>query len=74
MSIADLEKGQKAQIIGYTDGCAHLRMMEMGFLPGEILQIIQIAPLGGPMAIGISGYVLSLRREEAKTVLVHPAL
>lgn len=42
----------------------------MGCIPGEAVKIDQIAPLGGPIAISVSGYNLSLRIEEADNILV----
>jgi len=42
----------------------------MGCIPGEKIEVIRIAPLGDPIAISITGYMLSLRKEEAATVRV----
>lgn len=42
----------------------------MGCLPGEWVHIERKAPLGDPIAIAVSGYLLSLRKEEAETILV----
>ena len=47
-----------------------LRLMEMGFVPGEIVTIEQVAPLGDPISISVAGYNLSLRLNEAAKVLV----
>lgn len=44
--------------------------MEMGCIPGEEVVVEQIAPLGDPISIRIAGYSLSLRRSEAKQVIV----
>jgi ferrous iron transport protein A len=44
----------------------------MGCTPGEIVTVDNIAPMGDPIAIFISGYLLSLRKQEASTVLVKP--
>jgi len=42
----------------------------MGCLPGEKITLTKIAPLGDPIAIEISGYELSLRKDEASTVVL----
>lgn len=47
-----------------------LKLMEMGFVPGEIVTIEQVAPLGDPISISVAGYNLSLRLNEAAKVLV----
>jgi ferrous iron transport protein A len=44
--------------------------MEMGCLPGEMIVLEQIAPLGDPISVSISGYSLSLRLNEAESILV----
>ena len=44
--------------------------MEMGLLPGELIVIVKIAPLGDPISVKIGTYMLSLRREEANAVMV----
>jgi ferrous iron transport protein A len=47
-----------------------LKLMEMGFIPGEEITIEQVAPLGNPISVSVAGYSLSLRLNEAKSVLV----
>ncbi|PWU01889.1 MAG: ferrous iron transport protein A [Bacteroidetes bacterium] len=47
-----------------------LKLMEMGFVPGEVVTIEQVAPLGDPISISVAGYNLSLRLNEAAKVLV----
>jgi len=47
-----------------------LKLMEMGFIPGEIVSIVQKAPLGDTISVTVAGYNLSLRLSEAENVLV----
>jgi ferrous iron transport protein A len=42
----------------------------MGLVPGELVQIEQVAPLGDPICIKVSGYSLSLRIDEAEGIIV----
>jgi ferrous iron transport protein A len=70
ISLADLKKGQKAFIRSFANDALSSRLLEMGCLPGESLSISRTAPLGCPLAIHIAGYELSLRRDEAASVLV----
>jgi ferrous iron transport protein A len=44
--------------------------MEMGCVPGEIIIIDQVAPLGDPISILVAGYHLSLRLNEAENIWV----
>jgi Fe2+ transport system protein FeoA len=52
---------------------ARRRLLEMGFVPGTPLRVVRLAPLGDPMQIELHGYHISLRRSEARTILVDPA-
>jgi ferrous iron transport protein A len=44
--------------------------MEMGCLPGEEVTLERLAPMGDPMAIAVAGYSLSLRKNEAASVVL----
>ncbi|HEX5551910.1 MAG TPA: FeoA family protein [Chitinophagaceae bacterium] len=48
----------------------HVKLMEMGCVPGETVSITKIAPLGDPISIAVAGYNLSLRRTEAQYIWV----
>lgn len=70
--LASLVPGDTA-IISYLEECPiMLKLMEMGCLPGELIKVNFTAPLGDPIAIQVSGYSLSLRKEEARMVHVTP--
>lgn len=70
ISLAELKKGQKAYIRSFTNDALSSKLIEMGCLPGEPIMLSRTAPLGCPLAINIAGYELSLRREEAASVLI----
>jgi ferrous iron transport protein A len=70
MNLTQLQKGQKALIKSFTSDVLSSKLIEMGCLPGEILTLSKTAPLGCPLAVSVSGYELSMRREEAACVLV----
>ncbi|MFL2569267.1 MAG: ferrous iron transport protein A [Flavobacteriales bacterium] len=70
-NLSELKLGTKAIIDSFSDKELALKLMEMGCLPGEKIHIERKAPLGDPIAISISGYVLSMRKAEAKTILVN---
>ncbi|MSP70210.1 MAG: ferrous iron transport protein A [Bacteroidetes bacterium] len=69
-NLASLKPGEKAVIISFLDEDLSLKLLEMGCTPGEEVEVEKIAPFGDPIAINISGYVLSLRRAEASTVQI----
>ena len=49
------------------------RLMELGVLPGTVVEVIRRAPLGDPMEIALRGVHLSLRKSEARHIDVTPA-
>lgn len=65
-----LKLGQSATIQEFTDDFLSLKFIEMGCLPGEKVKLCNIAPFGDPIAIEVSGYLLSLRKQEASTIIV----
>ncbi|MCW3084556.1 MAG: Fe2+ transport system protein [Bacteroidetes bacterium] len=69
-NLSQLKVGQSAIIDSFTDKKMALKLLEMGCTPGEIVKLDRIAPLGDPIAISVAGYLLSLRKEEASTIMV----
>ena len=53
-----------------TDPKLKMRLLELGLLKGTTIEIIRYAPLGDPIEIKIRGYRLSIRKEEAESVLI----
>jgi ferrous iron transport protein A len=70
MLLSELLPGQKATIVRFTTEDIFLKLMEMGCLPGEDIEIVKIAPLKDPVSVSVAGYVLSLRLDEAKHIVV----
>lgn len=69
--LADLPVGASAVIVRLdAPGPIRRRLLEMGFVRGEVLRVERLAPLGDPMELVIKGYHLSLRREESEGILV----
>jgi ferrous iron transport protein A len=70
MKLSDLKPGQEAVIDEFDNSEILLKLMEMGCVPGERVYLEQVAPLGDPISIKISGYSLSLRLNEAEHINV----
>jgi ferrous iron transport protein A len=71
--LSELEPGQKAIIHSFENDEIFLKLMEMGCVPGEEVLVEMLAPLGDPISIKVAGYQLSLRIEEARSILVNPS-
>lgn len=50
------------------NGPKTVRLMEMGLTPGTEIEIIRSAPLGFPIEVKVRGYMLTLRKSEAKCI------
>ncbi|GIV39180.1 MAG: iron transporter FeoA [Thermonema sp.] len=70
-SVADLRKGERARIVALLDEQLSVKLFELGFLPNTWVELVFVAPLGDPIGVRINeSYQLSLRKEEAKTILI----
>lgn len=68
--LSELKAGSVAKIISFENNDLFLKLMEMGCVPGERIRVEQVAPLGDPISISVSGYNLSLRINEADNIFV----
>ena len=68
--LSQLKPGQSGIIEDFDNQEIHLKLMEMGCLPGEKICLEQKAPLGDPVSVTVAGYRLSLRLNEADHILV----
>ncbi len=71
MRLSDLPQGHSGVIVKVLGhGAFRKRMIEMGFIKGQTVEVLQHAPLKDPIKYSIMGYELSLRRSEAELVIV----
>jgi ferrous iron transport protein A len=69
-SVAEMKPGDIGIITGFSDEHLSVKLMEMGCLPGVPVRFNFTAPFGDPICISVSGYELSLRKEEAATISI----
>lgn len=66
MRLSDLQTGEKAVIVKVLGhGAFRKRIIEMGFVRGQKVEVLLNAPLKDPIKYKIMGYEVSLRRSEA---------
>ncbi|MBY0245974.1 MAG: ferrous iron transport protein A [Sphingobacteriaceae bacterium] len=70
MKLSDLKIGERGTISFFTDVEMSVKLMEMGCLPGEVVEVERFAPFGDPIAIRVSGYQLCLRKSEASMIII----
>lgn len=68
--LCDLVEGQTATIHHVVTCAMCEKLLEMGCIPGEVLKVEHIAPLGDPIAISVTGSCFMLRKSDAKFVEV----
>ena len=68
--LSELKSGQEGIIKEFRNNDIFLKLMEMGCVPGERILLEQVAPLGDPISVSVSGYHLSLRLNEAENIIV----
>jgi len=68
--LSELAVGKAAIIREFESDEIFLKLMEMGCIPGELVKVIQMAPMGDPISITVAGYRLSLRLNEAELIWV----
>ena len=61
---------QKAKVVGIAESELKPKLLEMGLYAGKEVEVLFKAPFGDPIAVDISGYVLSMRLSEAKLIEV----
>ncbi len=69
-NLSQLKVGETAIIKEFTDDFLSLKFLEMGCLPGEKITLERIAPLGDPLIVNISGYLMTMRTAEAQTIII----
>ena len=62
------QKGRVTKIIGRSG--ANKRIADMGVVPGTVVEVERVAPLGDPIDVKLKGYHLSLRKQEASNISV----
>jgi len=68
MTLADLQINECA-VIKFV-GNLKPRLLEMGLIPGTSVRFIKRTPLGGPIEVKVRDFYLSIRLDDAKSILV----
>ena len=70
MTLADLKRGQQGIIKDVSSMHIPLKLLEMGCLPGNSVELVQVAPFADPMYLNINGSHLAIRKETAIHILI----
>lgn len=67
-----LQQGDQAKILDIQspNSAYRARLLAMGLLPQTTFSVTRVAPLNDPIEIAVRGVHLSLRRQEAKCLII----
>jgi DtxR family Mn-dependent transcriptional regulator len=71
--LSDLLPGQEAEVLGISPlirGLARSRLLDLGIVPGTVLEIDLVGPAGDPVAYRVRGASIALRQEQSNRILV----
>ena len=68
LTIADLKRGQRGIILDFSAEVIPLKLLEMGCLPGNEVELVQTAPFRDPIYLNINGSHLAIRKETATQI------
>ncbi len=68
LSLAQLKKGQKGIITDVNIDEIPLKLLEMGCLPGNRVELVQVAPFGDPLYFIFNDSHVAIRLETAKEI------
>ncbi|GGG35686.1 FeoA family protein [Bizionia arctica] len=70
VTVAHLKRGEKAIIVDVSSINIPLKLLEMGCLPGNEVELVQLAPFSDPMYLKINGTHLAIRKETAIHIII----
>ncbi len=70
MTLAELKRGQLGIIEDISSSLIPLKLLEMGCLPGNTVELVQVAAFSDPMYININGSHLAIRKETASHIII----
>lgn len=70
-SLAEIPLGSSAKVRSIDGARAfRRRLLEIGLVPGTVVRVVAVAPLGDPLQISVRNSQWSLRRNEAAQIAV----
>jgi len=75
MCACRMRKGQRAVISSVdTKHAAAARLVEMGFTPGSVLEVIGSSPFGDPVMMKLRGYTIAVRKSDLTALEVKESM
>ncbi|NMD72465.1 ferrous iron transport protein A [Bacillus sp. DNRA2] len=69
LNLYEADKGDLIRIDNLSiDGVMRRRLLDLGFVPGAIVEVQRKSPLGDPTAYRVSNTIIALRMEESQKI------
>jgi ferrous iron transport protein A len=68
INVAQLKRGQKGIIKEFADDILPIKLLELGCLPGNTIELVQVAPFKDPIYINVNGSHIAIRRSVAMLI------
>jgi len=65
ITVAHLKLGERGIIKEFVEDILPIKLLELGCLPGNQIQLVQVAPLKDPLYINVNGSHIAIRRSVA---------
>jgi ferrous iron transport protein A len=70
-TLTELDVGQSARILEILcEGDYRRRLLDLGLIPGTLIKVIMVSPLGDPVAYRFRGSLTALRKEDASKIII----
>ena len=67
--LSEATRGSLLRISGMSvQGVMRRRLLDLGFVPGNTVEVLRRSPLGDPTAYRVSNTTIALRREESSLI------
>ncbi|HMB62130.1 MAG TPA: FeoA family protein [Eudoraea sp.] len=68
VTVAHLKHGEKGIIREFDEDILPIKLLELGCLPGNEVEMIQVAPFKDPLYINVNGSHIAIRRSVASLI------
>lgn len=71
--LSGLRPGRSTRVVALSPACRgqeRRRLLDLGFVPGTLVEVEMVSPAGDPTAYRVRGSVVALRREQANLIRV----
>lgn len=67
--LSEAKTGMRLVLTGINvQGVLRRRLLDLGFVPGNVIEVLQKSPLGDPVAFRVNNTTIALRREESSQI------